>query len=597
MAGRQRGSIRLWQTELFVVVIVVAILILSGSLSAGLKRTLAGMGEQSELRSASALAQRLEPEFPATVESLDRMRSVVAEYRSIYGNGIWVYDKSGTLLVSAHDNSPSPAELETARIAGLADNPPYAHMDLKPGGWVIASKAIHNADGTRAGVVVSASSVAGSLEILQAVRGRMWTTFWISLVIAGFLGFAFSELIGRRVRAMSVAAAAIASGDFDQRLSAGFVPGEFQDLIESYNRMAVKLGEAFSAVQEREREIAAVVRSMAEGVVAVDSEGIVRIINPEALRLLAAHDRDPVGRPASELTDEESVLSTIGDALDGRDGAGTVTLDQLTVLMHCTPLLDEDGGVNGAVLLLADITEQYRIEEAQRRFVADASHEMRTPIAAVKGILELLEDGAKDDPAVRDDFLHTMQVEIDRLGRLVSDLLTLARLEAGTLRLHTGNQSMAELLGDVAGVMHTLADRDGVTLAVDLPDGDLDVHADRDRIMQVVVCFTDNALKHSPADTTVRLRARRDGDFARIEVSDEGSGIDAEQISHVFDRFYRADAARSGKGGAGLGLAIAKEIVEAHGSTIDVTSRAGAGTTFAFSLPLADSTAEEVPDE
>lgn len=597
MAGRPRGSIRLWQTELFIVVIVVAILILSGSLSAGLKKTLADMGEQSELRSASALAQRLEPELPATVESLDRMRSVVAEYRSIYGNGIWVYDKSGTLLVSEHDNSPSADELETARIAGLADNPPYAHMDLKPDGWVIASKAIHNADGTRAGVVVSASSVAASLEILQAVRGRMWTTFWISLVIAGFLGFGFSELIGRRVRAMSVAAAAIASGDFDQRLSAGFVPGEFQDLIESYNQMAGRLGEAFSAVQEREREIAAVVRSMAEGVIAIDSEGTVRVINPEALRLLAAQDRDPVGRPASELTDEAAVLTTISDALEGRDGAGTVTLDQLTVLMHCTPLLDEDGGVNGAVLLLADVTEQHRIEEAQRRFVADASHEMRTPIAAVKGILELLEDGAKDDPTVRDDFLHTMQVEIDRLGRLVSDLLTLARLEAGTLRLHTGNQSMAELLGDVAGVMHTLADRDGVTLAVDMPDGDLDVCADRDRIMQVVVCFTDNALKHSPADTTVRLRARRMGDDARIEVSDEGAGIDAEQIAHVFDRFYRADAARSGKGGAGLGLAIAKEIVEAHGSTIEVTSRSGAGTTFAFSLPLASTAAEEAIDE
>jgi signal transduction histidine kinase len=242
--------------------------------------------------------------------------------------------------------------------------------------------------------------------------------------------------------------------------------------------------------------------------------------------------------------------------------------------------------VDGAVLLLADMTERQRVEDAQRQFVADASHEMRTPIAALKGMLELLNDGAKDDPKVRDDFMQTMQIEADRLGRLVADLLTLARLEAGSLHPVIAPQHVATLFEDVKGVMSTLAERAGVELSVELADGDLEVMADRDRIVQVLLGFVDNALKHSPKGSTVHLRARRDGEAAVLEVADEGSGIEPEQIARVFDRFYRADEARAGRGGAGLGLAIAKEIVEVHDSAIEVESAPGHGTTFSFRLTL-----------
>src|SRR5690606_35926975 len=154
----------------------------------------------------------------------------------------------------------------------------------------------------------------------------------------------------------------------------------------------------------------------------------------------------------------------------------------------------------------------------------DASHEMRTPIAALKGMLELLEDGAKDVPEVRDDFIHTMQTEADRLSRLVGDLLTLARLESGNLELELTSEPATELLGEVACLMHALADQSGVSLAVNAPT-DVSVLADRDRVMQVLVSFTDNALKHSPSGTTIHLRAQARGDSVLLEVADEGPGI------------------------------------------------------------------------
>lgn len=591
MAKRRRVSIRLWQTELFVIVIVVAILILSGSLSAGLRITLSEQASARELRNASALARRLEVEFPVTLERLSRIRDITEEYRTIYGGGSWVYDSDGTLLEAAAQSGPADAVLEEARTAGLSQTE-FVRADIKPRGWAIAAETLRGEDDSVVGVVVSASPVEGSLAVLDAVRNRLWVAFWVALSVAGLLGFVFSEFIARRIRAMSDAAVAIAAGDFEQRLPTGLIPDEVYDLAASYNSMASKLGEAFGSIKESQRQIAAVVESMAEGVVAFDSAGVVRVVNPEALRLLDSPEGELVGTPMQDMTAESLVLEIVATGLAGDSAVRTIALGSHTVLLHCTPLMGPASEVDGAVLLLSDVTEQRRIHEAQRRFVADASHELRTPIAAIKGMLELLADGAIDDREAADDFIRTMQDEADRLGRLVADLLLLAKLESGSLRLDLRPVRAAELLGDVAGVMQTLAEGAGVSVVIEVPEGDPQVLADRDKVVQVLLSFTDNALKHSPRDSHVSLRATRREDALFFEVADEGPGIEAEKLERVFERFYRADVARSGGGGAGLGLAIAKELVEAHGSTIEVRSEPGAGTTFGFELPTVSASAD-----
>lgn len=590
MAERRRGSIRLWQTELFIVVVVVAMLILSGSLSAGVKATLTRMTETSELRNASALAQRLKSEFPLGVDGTRPVREVVSEYRHIYGGGIWVYDSGSALLESSFDSAPLDAVLESARIRGLAQgsgDAAYVTSDLRTGGWIVAAHPLAGRDGSLQGVVITASPADASATILKAVRDRLWVTFWVSLAVATLLGFGFSELISSRIRAMSSAAAAIAGGDFEQRLPVRLVPYEIQDLATSYNTMAETLGKAFTAIEQNRQQIAAVVESMAEGVMAFDAAGTVRVVNPEAVRLLTVSGPDVIGDRLEDTVFVDDVIATVRAGLAGESMERTIDIGQLAVRLHCTPLTGADGEVGGAVLLLEDVTERRRLEDAQRRFVADASHEMRTPIAALKGMLELLIDGAAEKPAVRDDFLQTMQTEVDRLGRLVSDLLTLARLEAGSLSLEPRPQYVADLFGDVVGVMRTLAEQAAVSLSTELPDDDLRVIADRDRIVQVLLSFTDNALKHSPDGTVVHLRAVRHGEMVELSVTDEGPGIGPDEVDRVFERFYRVDSARAGGTGTGLGLAIAKEIIETHGSTIDVRSTPGRGTSFAFELPCA----------
>ncbi len=591
MARRiRRPSVRLWQSELFVIVIVVAILILSVSLSQDLQRTLKQLGESDRLSAASALAVQLSADFPLTPVSRTTLRDQVHQFRLVYGDDVWVYAADGSVIESTFQGGPPLSVLAQARTQGFADSPPYSNMTLEPGGYSVAGKAVYDGKGRKVASVVIAGSVARSLDVLNAVRDRLWVTFWIALTISGLLGLGFAEFIGRRVRRMTKAAAAIAAGDFDQQLPTGLMPDELFELAESYNRMAVTLGQTFSALHEREQEIAAVVESMGEGVVAFDPEGAVRVINPEAALLLGLAEgrADLAGRLVDGLTGNATIVGLVRRGLAGTSCSDAAVLGDRTVLLHVTPIASAERGAEGVVLLMSDITEQRTLEEAQRRFVANASHEMRTPITALKGLLELLDSGAKEDPVVRDDFLNTMTLEVDRLGRLVADLLTLAQLEAGSLKLHREPVPVPSLIAEVVTVMRPLADRSGVALATELPDRALEVYCDRDRVVQVLIGFVDNALKHSSSGGIVTLRARPHDDAVTLEVQDTGVGIAPEAVARLFERFFRADESRATPKGTGLGLAIAKEIVEAHDSTIEVESHLGEGATFGFDLPLAN---------
>jgi signal transduction histidine kinase len=248
-------------------------------------------------------------------------------------------------------------------------------------------------------------------------------------------------------------------------------------------------------------------------------------------------------------------------------------------------------------------------ELAQRQFVANASHEMRTPIAALKGSIELLEDGAVDKPEARDRFLATMHVEVDRLQRLVDELFTLAQLDSGRVVLDLAPTDVAGVVADVATIMRPLAVDAGVALETEAaPAGTLAL-MDRDRVAQVLLGFVDNSLKHTPRGGKVTVfafvgdgveggdahthagagegAAHAEPDAVTLGVRDDGPGIGPDALPHVFERLFRGETPAGASKGTGLGLSIAREIVEAHGSSVEVVSAPGAGATFSFRLPLA----------
>lgn len=578
-------SVRLWQTALFVTVIIVVGVILSVSVLAGLTETLLENERRDISSDATALATLLAQDFPVTDEGLSDIRMQIDRLSGAIGDTVWVFGLEGD-PVHVQGSFDLPAEeIERARAGALAGGEPYVWVQFGEPGWAIAGQAIVSDAGTRVGVVVVGRSAETSGKILDAARGRLWGALWVALVAAGLLGLGFSEVISRRVRDLSAAAGAIADGDFDQRLPQGFVPDEIRGLAGVFNRMAVQLGEVFAALKEREREIAGVVESLAEGVIAVDESGLVRIFNPAAERIMKMRAEDLLGRPVSEGILEPKMIEIVERGLAGETVVDTVGVGERHLMLHCAPT-GREATAEGAVLLLHDVTEQVLAAEAQRRFIANASHEMRTPIAAMKGFLELLDDGAKEDLVTRDEFLSTMQSEVERLSRLVADLFTLAQIDAGRMQFDIGPHNVGGLLDSAAAVMRPLAAAAGVALDVAPGLDDVYVVCDRDRIVQVLIGFADNAIKHTGEGDTIFLDARPHGDSVTLEVRDTGPGIPPDEISRLFERFFRGEGAIGrGRRGAGLGLAIAREIVEGHGGTIEVESVLGEGAAFRFDLP------------
>lgn len=227
-------------------------------------------------------------------------------------------------------------------------------------------------------------------------------------------------------------------------------------------------------------------------------------------------------------------------------------------------------------------------EEAQREFVASASHELRTPVAALKGAIEILEDGAAEDPETRDKFLATMRVEVERMQRLVDHLFMLAQADAGRLDLQIRDEPVVPIIDVVRRSMRPLAEDAGVTVTTEIGEDGLVVVADRDRITQVLVALVDNAVKHSSPGDSVMVQVQGRGDHVGFAVVDTGTGIPPEALPRIFDRFFTDRAGeRGGRRGSGLGLSISQEIVEAHGGVITVESEPGRGSTFRFSLARA----------
>jgi two-component system phosphate regulon sensor histidine kinase PhoR len=577
-------SVRLWQTALFVTVITVAMLVLSLTLMSTLETSIRDLAREQLSKDADELSGIIAPYFPPDDDGRAEIHRHVLRFEQTFDEDVWVFDKDGRVIESWNTRTQPGGLLDAAKRGVLGSDIPYTYVDLEKKSIALAGDSIRDDSGVTQGGIVVATRGAEVTRILSASRDQLVVAFFVALGVSGLLGFVFSEVITRQVQRLATAAEAIANGDFSQRLRRGPVPDEIAGLAESYNRMAEQLGRAFAAVEGKEREIAAVVESMAEGVVAVDREQVIRLVNPIAAVLLGMPAQRLLGQRLADIPGGPELVSPVDEALAGRQSNETLLFGDRILYLHGTPfaLGTKEGG---AALLLRDITEQKRWEQAQRAFTANASHELRTPIAALKGFIELLQAGAKERVDVRDDFLETMQVEIDRLQRLVSDLFTLAQLDMGELRLDIGPQRAEDMISDVVAVMSPLAAEAGIALSSRVAPDASSVLCDRDRVVQVLLGFVDNALKHTPRGGGITLWAAPDDGKIRIGVRDTGPGIRAGAADRVFDRFFsvKADSPTSQRG-TGLGLAIAKEIVEAHGSGIEVHSEPGRGADFSFPL-------------
>jgi two-component system phosphate regulon sensor histidine kinase PhoR len=358
--------------------------------------------------------------------------------------------------------------------------------------------------------------------------------------------------------------------------------GEIGRLAEAFNQMADQLKAQMLSLAHERDVLASVLTNMTDGIVVVDHESRVVIANEAARRLLDMIEA-PEGLSLARAVRDHEICAALDEALaHGTRRTEVRRAGNSHLRVAAAPLRESAGGL----LVLRDVTEERRVENLRRDFVANVSHELRTPIAALKALVETLEDGALDDPPAARDFLRRIHVEVDGLAQLVAELLELSRVESGRAQLKLEAVEPDELVSSAAERLRAHAERVGLALTWDADPELAPVLADRTRVEHVLLALVHNAIKFTPPGGLVRVNVVSDGSFAHFTVEDTGSGIPAEDVPRIFERFYKVDRARAAVG-TGLGLAIAKHVIQALGGRIWAESEVDRGTTVHFTLPTA----------
>lgn len=447
-------------------------------------------------------------------------------------------------------------------------------------------------DGSLAAVVRTSIPVT---EINEAVGAMRQKIVMASLGVAGLLAVVsvwLSARIGIPLHELSEGAERFARGEFDHRLPrAGFE--EISTLAEAMNDMAGQLDERIRTIRCQQNELEAVLGSMEEGVLAVDNEGVIINVNQTCAVLLAMEPGDLKGRRVHEVVRKPDLLEFVESSLSNSSSVeGDILVrgkEDRWLNVHGTALHDAQHRKIGALIVLHDVTRLHRLENVRRDFVANVSHELKTPITSIMGFVETLIDGALDDRENAGRFLEIISRQVLRLDAIIEDLLTLSRLEKGSEeqagRLEPG--SVRNVLQATIEMCENKAAEKNIDLEFECPH-DLTAPMIGHLLEQAVANLVDNAIKYSGSGGNVRVSAAEDGDVVVIRVQDWGRGIERTHLPRLFERFYRVDKARSRElGGTGLGLAIVRHIALVHRGSVTVQSEVGTGSTFSISLPAA----------
>jgi two-component system phosphate regulon sensor histidine kinase PhoR len=425
-------------------------------------------------------------------------------------------------------------------------------------------------------------------EARFAFRSRLWSMSLLILAVAGGISLLSFRTVSTRIGRLKEFSRRVADGDF-RPLPRDSNRDELAELSSTMNQAALRLDQTIGTLTQERNRSAAVLASMEEGVAVIGSDQRVIYCNSAFCRAASVPNMSCEGRPVMELVRHSDLLSMIQKALAGNDAIhGEVVVGSVrtkSFAVTAAPIRSENV-TTGAVIVLHDITEIRRLERARRDFIANISHEFKTPLTAIQGFAETLLGGALDDDRNRQRFLEIIREHALRLGRLTDDLLKLAQIEAGQMQREMRAVTVASVIDPCIEVARIKAVQKGLLLesecAPDLPP----LWGDIQSFQEILQNLLDNAVRYTPSGGRIRVEARAEGSEDVISVADTGIGIPKADQDRIFERFYRADAARSREsGGTGLGLSIVKHLVEVHGGRIRVESEVGQGATFHIYLP------------
>ncbi|GIM48262.1 sensor histidine kinase ResE [Collibacillus ludicampi] len=457
--------------------------------------------------------------------------------------------------------------------------------------WVIFPLTVND---TFHGLLLMNQPITVTQDAIVKIRDLILFAAGLGIVLATGLAFVVSKNLSRPLIQMNRVAERMAEGDFHGKVNV-VTQDEVGQLGMTLNALAYKLEDTINHLSKEKEQLAGILTSITSGVVSADLNGHVILANPPAKRWLRSLWIQGTGRAdeqrlpqelweLEQLVLQKRQVHEVEQVWKGRSIAITMT-----------PLYEPgEEIVRGVVAVFRDITEEKTLDRLRKDFVANVSHELRTPLAMMQGYSEALIDDFGDDPEQRRELAQIILDETHRMRRLVNDLLDLAQLESGQFQMNTSLVDMRSVLKKVGRKFVALAHDNGVELRVSIAeDGSYQVCADADRLEQVFINLVDNALRYTPRGGTVTLEMMQEGNFIRTTVRDTGTGIPPEDLPFIFERFYKADKARTrSKGGTGLGLSIARNIVLRHQGDIVVKSEIGVGTSFIVLLPIAKDTGE-----
>ncbi len=427
-----------------------------------------------------------------------------------------------------------------------------------------------------------------SSDSAVVVRHSLWLGALGILVATAVASLIFSLLFSSRINRVKRFAQRAAAGDFTPL--EGAARGELTDLADAVGGMVAELGRTIHTLTDERNRSAAILGSMVEGVAVVSGDERILYCNQAFEQILELPQGSSQGKKLVEGLRQAELVTAVrqvlpgGDEVTGEVEVGTVRRRSFSV----TAAPVRAAGASSAVLVLHDITELRRLERVRRDFVANVSHEFKTPLTAIQGFAETLLGGALDDKANRKRFMEIIREHAQRLARLTDDLLKLSRIEAGRLELESRPVSVAALVNGCVETARLKAESKGLRLTVGLPEDLPAVRGDAVQLGEVLQNLIDNALQYTPPGGRIDVTAYSNGQEVIFTVADTGIGIPEADLERIFERFYRVDAARSREaGGTGLGLSIARHIVDAHGGRIWVESAVGQGSRFRFSIDSA----------
>lgn len=455
------------------------------------------------------------------------------------------------------------------------------NLELQSGETAISvGVPIRDADGNVTGgifIIKQTKRIESAFQILNnALAGTILIVFPLIMILTAY----GTNRVSRPLHDMAGVAIEMSKGRFNVRANER-LPGETGILARALNTLCDNLSETIYQLRSEKRQLNQLIASLTDGVAALDNIGCLTHYNPALMKLFGAVD---VTSPMDLVPDRSvwEVFQTVYETQEPQTLHYQTSNDR-TLWITIVPILSDDADCEGVVGLFKDMTEMERLETMRRDYVANVSHEMRTPLTAVRGLLEPLADGMIQDDETRQRYYRIMLREVVRLSRLITDMLELSRLQAGREHMEISAVNLEELLKDTQLSFANEAEQKGIQLILKADDAPY-VMTDADRVGQLLVILIDNAMHYTPSGGTITIETTElDGQRVLVSVTDTGCGISPDDLPHIFERFFKTDKSRR-EGGTGLGLSIGKQIVDMLGESIYVESTVGVGSSFHFTL-------------